>query len=221
MKKLLGILAIGALVASAFAQGTIVFNNNTGLVQEWTSATDSTPINVPKSGGEVQLFYAPIGTALTPLGVMGSSGYTLNTYNGAPITTLAAFLGANPGWTSGGITPMVPVGAGGQFNGSTVTLAGIAGGASAEYYIIGWVGNSPSWDAAYTAGVFAGGSSTTLTTATGNPGATPPGSAVPLENTFNGLLEGPVVVTVIPEPTSFALAGLGLAALLVFRRRNS
>jgi hypothetical protein len=37
MKKLLGIMAITALAASAFAQGTISISNQTGKVQQWTS----------------------------------------------------------------------------------------------------------------------------------------------------------------------------------------
>jgi len=34
MKKLLGILAISALAASAFAQGTVVLANQTGTVKQ-------------------------------------------------------------------------------------------------------------------------------------------------------------------------------------------
>jgi hypothetical protein len=39
--------------------------------------------------------------------------------------------------------------------------------------------------------------------------------AVNLKTTFGGITLAP-----IPEPATFALAGLGLAALMVFRRRS-
>ena len=69
MKKYLSVLAVAAMAAyatSAFAQGTVVFNNGTGLVKQWTDNNNSTLINVPKGGGQVQLFWAPTGTAYTP-----------------------------------------------------------------------------------------------------------------------------------------------------------
>jgi len=47
----------------------------------------------------------------------------------------------------------------------------------------------------------------------GNPAATPPGLPTDFANM-------PAVVLVIPEPSTFALAGLGAAALLIFRRRK-
>jgi hypothetical protein len=60
------------------------------------------------------------------------------------------------------------------------------------------------------------GQSAIFTTATGDPTATPvPGFPVSLRGSFAGLM-----MATIPEPTGFALVGLGLAALLVFRRRN-
>jgi hypothetical protein len=43
-------------------------------------------------------------------------------------------------------------------------------------------------------------------------------SALPPKTGLNGL--GLVVEAVVPEPTTFALAGLGAAALLIFRRRD-
>jgi len=67
------------------------------------------------------------------------------------------------------------------------------------------------------------GTSLMFSTTTGNPQATPPGTATLLSGTLTGTIGAAntgVFLTPIPEPTSFALAGLGLAALLVFRRRN-
>jgi hypothetical protein len=207
MKKYLVTLAITALATSAFAQGTITFANNaTGLVKQWTTATDTTLMSVPKSGGFVELLAAPKGSSLTPL-----SGYS----------TMAAFLAANTSWAVVATTAIFPVN--GQFSGGGKTIANIGAGADASYFLVGWTGASATYDAAYTAwqgGTAMLGESSVFSTATGNPNAVPvPGTPVSLAGSFTGMtltaVTGPV-----PEPSTFALAGLGAAALMIFRRRK-
>jgi hypothetical protein len=213
MKKLLGILAISALASAAFAQGLVGFiNNSAGLVREWTTATDPTLISVPVGGGHVELLTAPAGTAFNSLGSLSGVGFT------ATYTSMSAFLNANPSWAEISTTGLTPVA--GRFNGGTATLqAAIAGGANAEYVLIGWTGSATTFNDAYTAAL-AGtafiGSGPMLTTTTGS-GGTPPIAPTLLSTTFTGMTLAPLV---IPEPTSFALAGLGLAALVAFRRRS-
>ena len=214
MKRLLGILAITALAASAFAQGTVILQNQTGLVQQWTSVSDSTLINVPKNGGYVELLSAPAGTAL--------ANSTLSSFS-----SLSGFMAANPGWSlAQGVTGGSIIGFGaGLFNGGTLSLTGIAGGAPAEYIVAGWTGAFPTYDAAYAAALQNAsasfiGLSAIDTVVTGNPSLTPPGLPVGLRPTFTGMTTLATALAPIPEPTSFALAGLGLAALLVFRRRS-
>jgi hypothetical protein len=211
MKKLLGIVATSALAVSAFAQGTVVFNNSgSSLVKQWTSSSDSTLMNVPKAGGSVQLFYAATGTAYhSLLGTLGATGAPLN------YSSLSGYLTANAGWTAGPITSILPIAAG-QFNGSTVTLTGITAGGNASYAILGWNGASTGLDAAIAAKAFIGESSP-LTTATGGAGS-PPSTAVALNGTFTGMTLVPAVAA--PEPSTFALAGLGAAAMLILRRRK-
>jgi len=209
-------MAISALAASAFAQGMVGFNNSaaTGPVKQWTSSSDSTLIVTPKSGGRVELFAAPKGTALAnPLFTVASDGTVAPNYS-----SLAAFLGANSAWSDNGIAAITSLTAG-QFAGGTKTISNIGLAADASYFLIGWNGSFTTLDAALTAGTSFMGQSAIFTTTTGNPLTTPQGTATSLSGSFLGMTLSPVVV--VPEPASFALAGLGLAALLVFRRRNS
>jgi len=211
MKKYLVTLAITALATSAFAQGTVVFNNNSsGLVKQWTSASDPTLISVPKLGGSVTLFAAAPGASLNPLGTVGAGGYTANYAN------LAAFLAANTGWAQIATTGILPIAAG-QYNGGTQTIAGGAG-ANAQYFVVGWTGAFASYDAAMAAGSGFIGVSSVFATTTGNPTTVPPGTPVSLNSTFTGMTLA--TVSSVPEPSTFALAGLGAAALMIFRRRK-
>jgi len=212
MKKLLCILTMSALAASAFAQCQVgLINNTAGMVRQWTGPTDPTVISSPVGGAQVELFTASAGTAFTAMGAYNGNSFV------PAFPNLAAFLTANPGWSAIATTGITPVA--GRFNGGTQTLPGVAGGANAEYVILGWTGaTGTTWDGAPMQGT-----SLMFSTTTGNPQATPPGTATLLSGTLTGTIGAAntgVFLTPIPEPTSFALAGLGLAALLVFRRRN-
>ncbi|HOX57721.1 MAG TPA: PEP-CTERM sorting domain-containing protein [Candidatus Paceibacterota bacterium] len=221
MKKLLGILALTALTTSLFAQGTVSFGNQTGLVKQWTSKDNSTVITLPKGTGYVQLFAAPKGSeVVAPMFTAGADGKQF-----ANFSSLAAFLAANPPFAGGlgasGAPSAVLVNTGnGIFNGGTFTLQGVAGGASASYFALGWTGAATTFDLALEqalAGNALIGMSGVFTTATGDPLATPPGAAAITRNTFGGITLAPAF---IPEPSTFALAGLGIAAMMIFRRRK-
>src|SRR5262249_4422949 len=100
----------------------------------------------------------------------------------------------------------------GKFNGGVVTLNGIAAGDDAEYAVFGWTGSATSFDSAV--GAFKG-VSDMFHTSTGGAGV-PPSTPVPLSITLGGML----LIDAIPEPSSFGLAGLGAAVLLILRRRR-
>jgi Immunoglobulin domain len=181
MKKVLILIVLVLTPTMALAQGTVLFaNNSSGLVRQWTSPTDATLISVPVGGARVELLAAPAGTALIPL---------INSpFGGVNFSTLASWLAANPGWAAIATTEIGPVA--GIFNAGTATLWNVAPGTNAEYVIIGWTGSFPTFDAAIASGNSSFGSSSLLTTATGNPTSTPPGTAIALSYTFTGITLG-------------------------------
>jgi len=202
-------MAVSALAVSVFAQGTIVVGNvGTSLVQKWTSTLDNTLQSVPASGGMVQFLAAPDGTAFSPLGVYGTTGFNLS------YQTMTAFLNANAGWNAYGTANIAPVA--GRFNGGTATVSPLTPGGNIEYVMIGWTGASPSLDAAINAQAMVGQSTLVKGVATGNPTTTPPGTATLMSSSFAGMTLAPIGV---PEPSTFALLGLGAAAMLIFRRK--
>ena len=215
MKKALTLVSLIAGPAMMFAQGTVVFENLTGLVPQWASATNSSLTPVPVGGGYVQLIASPRGNPLLhPLGVyQGSSGF-LPGYS-----SLAGFLAANPGWADQATAAINA--APGIFNNGTVTIWPLGPGADADYTVIGWTGPYATYDAAYAADLanpnssFLG-MSAIATTPTGDPtlfGA--PSAPVNLKFTFQGMT---LAQAIIPEATTVLLAGLGAVLLLVFRR---
>src|SRR3974390_2560145 len=93
MKKALTLVLI-ITPSIIFAQGTVVFQNLTGLVQQWRSASDSSLAPIPVGGGYVQLLTAAKGNPLLhPLGSYAPSSGFLPEYS-----SLDGFLAANPGW---------------------------------------------------------------------------------------------------------------------------
>ena len=134
MKKALTLVVLIVIPSIIFAQGTVVFNNNTGLVQQWTSSSDPTLAAVPVGGGYVQLIATTTGNPLLhTLGVYAGSVGFLPAYS-----SLAGFLAANPGWSVAYALPPdraplapVPINAApGIFNGGPATIVGVAGGLS-------------------------------------------------------------------------------------------
>jgi uncharacterized protein (TIGR03382 family) len=203
MKMAFALVVLIVTPTMAFAQGTVVFNNQTGLVR----VNGTLPY---KDDVYVELFSAPVGTALLNQSV---PNYAM----------LAWFLAANPGWAAA-----VPFNGGQNPGGLTVNgifdlgnqYLNVPGRANAEYFVLGWtragggaIGTGTTYDAAMAAGNYWFGESAIYTTATGDPTTTPAVLPVDLKNTFGGLIiEG-------PEPTTMTLAGLG-ALLLLFRRRR-
>jgi hypothetical protein len=192
MKKALILIVLIVTPTMAFAQGTVAFQNQTGLVRQWTSPTDNTLVTTPQNGGYVELICAPAGTPLpNPFGCMGSYGFM------PMYSSLAGFVAANPGWSFALGTPAASIigfGAG-LFYGGTLTIPGIPPGGSAQYMVVGWTGAFPTYEAAWAANVFGQGSFIGVSAIdylarTGDPTATPPGTPVSLRPTFTGITLG-------------------------------
>jgi len=120
----------------------------------------------------------------------------------------------------GAATPFLTGGGAGYFNGSTRVITGVAEGAVAFLQVRVW---NTAYGATYALALATGqggqpdayGLSNIFSVTTGAPNGGPP-PTVPA--TMVGLTS--FSLNAVPEPSTFALAGLGAAALLLFRRRK-
>jgi len=226
LTALMGTLAAGA----AFAQGTITMGNN---------ATTPFQTNAVATGGTSGSYTASSGLYDFELLTAASTVTTID-------SSLQGLLGGtNSSWSDTG-AGAVSAGLAGRISSSATTANFWPAGAQESYIIIGWsasIGNFAALEAdlagaslvAHGAGFqWTGGSlpigdyvgATTIQSAEAGGGA----SGLPPFALFGTTASGqgtPImtatelyVVAPIPEPTTFALAGLGAAAMLIFRRRK-
>jgi len=230
MKKL--ILAAFALstAAGVYAQGTVnLANRITGVATTHIWGPSSTTPSLSLIG---------LGSNDGPSGSVNFSGSGMSMIGGAlagkygASTTFAQLLGANGGGAAE--TSLVPVGqtttfrtggAIGNLAQITSTLSGAtppipADAALATLELVAWDNSSglyPTWtqaSVAWLAGTIAAGKSGAFNVSGlgGGVNPTPYLNNVSPLNSFN--------LYFIPEPSSLALAGLGAAALMIFRRRK-
>jgi len=200
---LVGLASVGVAV-SAFSQGTVNFlNGSLSLVQvDLSGGQGSNVVNAPSSvyGTRIQLYYS----ATTPNTVSGSA-------NGYDTT----------GWTAIGSLGSA-IASSGRFSVGAITLP-IAGGSSVWLEAIAWTGTANTAATAVTTlgAALTGGSevgaSGSFSVVLGDPTATPPGTPTKTDAALNAL--GNLVLRPVPEPSTIALAGLGAASLLLFRRK--
>jgi len=210
MKKLLLTAALVAGTISVFAQGTVNFNNSFGTTI--VRILDTNGLGAGTGSGQGTNFFAQLywaaGSA-TDSTTLQKVGYPVNLRSSAN-----AGLVQTTGTTTLGVSPVS----------ATVTLSPLAPGGAATLQIRAWWGGGGIYPAYYDNSLADpnqnarfGQSALVYLAATGNPNAEPPGTPTDLAGLAGFQL---TKVTIIPEPTTFALAGLGAAAVLIFRRRK-
>ena len=214
MKKIIVALMATAVSVSVFAQGTVVFNNRvSGVVVAPIygplNATDTTEIQGNTPGG-------------TPGGAADYSGRPLLAGTGFT-AQLFAIQGASQAESS--LLPATPTttfrtgAAAGFLTATTATLAGVAkDAAAATVQLRVWDnqgGTLDTWakaEDAWKAGTIAAGKSALFNVeAIG-------GDLNPAAN-LAGLRSFNIYYNIVPEPSTFALLGLGALGMMIFRRK--
>jgi len=214
MKRLLFTAAIlSAVAGTAFAQGSISV--------KFLSAT-------------TKVYYSPDGTAGSEAtvpsgGVTPYGSVTIAVYSAAPGTALTLNASLAPVFTSNvwseAATKVTTFPIAGETPATQVNLNGIAEGANAQVEIVAWAGSYTDFASAYAAGAYVGwvgsalsGGSLSWTQGTGQPSASP--AVPPVATPYGAGGVENLVLEPVPEPSTIALAGLGAAGLLLFRRRK-
>ena len=205
MKKVLLILAITSVAVGAFAQGKVNIINSAGTVFRWGSAETLKPADQALAGTAIATSY---------------TGLSYQLYGNPSATATAdmlAALGNALTFPNGGL-------AAGRISGSSLSLSDGTGGTlafpantRATFQLKLWENSYGNYAAALAAGGYVG----TSPVFTMVPGAATANSIVSsLSPAMSTWFNTPLNVGVIPEPATASLIGLGLASLLIFRRKK-
>lgn len=201
MKKILTLLAAAGLAASSYGQGTVSWQNSASTL---ISAGGVSTANVAG-----QYYFAIF---LAPSSTVGAAGQTASFTDGA-FQSAAAY--------------NTNAAAAGRIATRSTVDPGVASGTTVDFIIRGWSANAGStwaaalafWNNGNPSQTMYMGSTPILNDFVVGGGSLPVsplmGTTLPQAPGFNLLQYNPV-----PEPTSMALAGLGAASLLIFRRRK-
>lgn len=213
MKKaiVLSVLGIAASGLGAFGQGVIQFGNYTSTSYEPVYYNPNPAFapaglagaNVNNTAVDLQIYY-----------MLGDqSADTLNTF--LSVATAGATTSITPGTNPAGTYKGNPAptgaigGAGGYFTLATQTIAGWSSG-SVTFAIIAW---DSTGGATYATSLLTGSSG--LWVDNGSDIVTVASGSSP------NIADNPaIMMSTVPEPATMALGGLGLAALIAFRRKK-
>lgn len=230
MKKLLVTIGLAAVAAGAFAQGTVNPANSTTTKINTNAPANNigTTPGVGNTSGAAQGFYYEVLTAPSTVTTVDSS--------------LQGLLSGPWSDTSMQLTNTAVVGRLTGLSGAAGVVQNWPQSSRQTYIIVGWSSNEGSTWASVSAklagAVFSGGKwggglllpggylgATTIQS--GTSGTSTGAGALSLFGSTSSATGSPIstttdlfLVDIVPEPTSFALMGLGAAAMLIFRRRK-
>jgi hypothetical protein len=219
MKKLLTIAALMGVASLSYGQGTVNFANGASAATHIGTNSTVGGASTGQIGGGANSYYFALFVAPVAAGTNFGLSTSLDP-TGAGFTYVGL----------GGNTAAL-----GRFNGNPDTngtpVAGYGPGSSAEFVVVGWSANvGLDWNSFRNwAGAGMGGSGGPASGWAGHSlvadNVQLGGGLIPIGNIFGantGQVPGFTMgLIVVPEPTTFALAGLGAAALVIFRRRKA
>lgn len=206
MKKTLLTLSAMVIAAGAFAQGTINFNNRIAgtLITHVYAPSASDPLTPVYGNSSID---TPAGATVYTGALLTGSGWTASLWSGVAGTSDESLLVLASG---GGTTTFRTGTAAGNWAATTATLANVPkDAASAVLQVRIYPTSSGSWANALVLGTYGKSQLFTLASIGGD---------FNVPTTMTGLTSFSIVS--VPEPSSMALAGLGAASLLIFRRRK-
>ena len=222
MKKLLIIATVASLSAlSSFGQGYFALAG--AARSSWDIFTVANA-GAPKLAATMNIALFWGSASATPLvesslvNGLGSPTNVASTYLNNPWTAIlgdGAFTRVVDNNTATAVQPATASNSGWAYTTtggfSSVPVTGTSSGTPYHMYIIGWDKTYATMAAAAAAGAAVGYSSVFTYT---------PVDAVGTPTSLSGAGFTPFGVNQVPEPATFALAGLGMAAMLVSRRRK-
>jgi len=226
MKKLLLTIGLAAVGVSAFAQGNFIFGSSGSYVWN-TNSTRAAAGTVTTA-----FLFSSVNTGPSVAGVMTSTptNTSATQITSAQNTTAWTDLLTDPNFHfatnsgSGLVVAGTTTAAGGiSYNGGVAFTAAnsSSGGGTAYIMAVAWAGGYADPFAAAAAGAAVGWSPVFAYSYVAGPVPGPTGTATSMGSQQTGWQFGVLGVTSVPEPSTMALAALGGASLLLFRRRSS
>jgi hypothetical protein len=214
MKKLLITLGLAGTVAlSSYAQGFVIFSSSTQNISTNNIVTGATGKVAGAGNFYFALFYST--TVSSGAAIQGNSSlYAFN--DSADWTLVTQSYGANTA-TAGRFAAINPNAD------NTTTVNGLAGGANADFVVVGWSANLGSSISALETALAGGiggylGQSVVSGVETAGNGTTVPAPA--LFGSSAPSIQGFTLGSTVPEPGTLALAALGVSSLLMLRRKK-
>jgi len=210
MKRLILTLTASLACVAAFAQGKLSFANDSLHLVYYSSAVGGVRAQDSALAGQgVSSATMPVGVTLvadlyagtssSALAIVSSTSFGATIGRYASVSTLLPFAGGSPEFfqvqvRDSTFANAAAAAAGGSYSGASAIFTTVPG-TSIAYNSI--VNPNPPANSTWLAGTY------DMSVQSGLAGA-----------------RGVIIVSTVPEPTSFALAGLGLAAVTIFRRRK-